>query len=372
LYGDVQSIGKWYIDNTIDHGECLVVECKKILHISNFAQKHYGRLYWNMSFRISNGLTRLGHNVYNFSDRDVARSSYLKSLGLSKHYLHRKLIETVKQYRPEVVVLGHADLVAYDTLSAIRKLLPRCKFMQWYVDNLAIDGNMAKLKKHASSIDHLFVTTGDATVQQLKKDHDTVSFFPNIFDASIDSLKIFEQERYPSDVFFAMSQGVGSATLKKNKVDARANLMRRVAQERGIACDFYGFDGRQPIWASMMCDAMQRSSMGLNINRGEALALYSSDRISTYIGNGLLTFLDRASKCEPLFSDDEVVYFDHAEDLIDKLKFYKKNDALRRTMAKRAWHKGHSCYNDKVVCQYMLQKVFNQALSPIAWPEVSY
>lgn len=350
----------------------MVLERKKILHISNFAQKHYGRLFWNMSFRISNGFTRLGHNVYNFSDRDVARSSYLKSIGLSQHYLHRKLLETVNHYRPDVVVLGHADLVSVDTLMSIRRVLPQAKLIQWGVDHLTVDGYMKKLKKYATYIDHLFLTTGDPCIQQLKKGDGGVSFFPNIFDASMDNLKIFEQADYTSDVFFAMSQGVGSATMKENKIDSRAELMRQIALDQGIDSDFYGFDGKQPVWASALTDAMQQSPMGLNINRGEPLAMYSSDRIAMYIGNGLLTFLDRASGCEPLFSSDEAVYFDDVHDLIAKIKYYKKHESQRREMAKRGWQRGHGCYHGEVVCQYMLQKVFKQPLDRIGWPEVTY
>ena len=47
----------------------------RILHVSNFGDKHNARLYWNQCFKISNGFIRNGHNVYNFSDRDRSRST---------------------------------------------------------------------------------------------------------------------------------------------------------------------------------------------------------------------------------------------------------------------------------------------------------
>ena len=50
----------------------------KILHVSNFGDKHNGRLYWNQCFKISNGFIRNGHNVYNFSERDKSRSLLVK------------------------------------------------------------------------------------------------------------------------------------------------------------------------------------------------------------------------------------------------------------------------------------------------------
>ena len=64
----------------------------KILHVSNFVQKHNGRLYWNMAFKINNGLTRLGHNVLSFSDRDIARENFLKSSRLGSNDANKKLL----------------------------------------------------------------------------------------------------------------------------------------------------------------------------------------------------------------------------------------------------------------------------------------
>ena len=46
----------------------------KILHVSNFGDKHNGRLFWNQCFKISNGFIRNGHSVLNFSDRDKSRA----------------------------------------------------------------------------------------------------------------------------------------------------------------------------------------------------------------------------------------------------------------------------------------------------------
>jgi hypothetical protein len=42
----------------------------------------------------------------------------------------------------------------------------------------------------------------------------TISFFPNIFDISIENKKIFEIENYDKDLFFALSHGVGRGHFK--------------------------------------------------------------------------------------------------------------------------------------------------------------
>ena len=45
----------------------------KIIHITNFNERHNGRLFYNTGKRINNGLVRLNHSVLEFSDRDVSK-----------------------------------------------------------------------------------------------------------------------------------------------------------------------------------------------------------------------------------------------------------------------------------------------------------
>ena len=91
----------------------------KILHISNFVQKHNGRLNWNHCFKINNGLIRNGHNVCTFSDRDISRQNPINKINNNKH-LNRLLLETFKNYNPDLVILGHADKVHNETLDKFR------------------------------------------------------------------------------------------------------------------------------------------------------------------------------------------------------------------------------------------------------------
>ena len=83
----------------------------KILHITNFNERHNGRLFYNTGRRINNGLVRSNHSVLTISDRDIV--SYHRSLkdfdGSKK--LNSKIIDTIANYLPDLIILGHADLV---------------------------------------------------------------------------------------------------------------------------------------------------------------------------------------------------------------------------------------------------------------------
>ena len=50
----------------------------KILHVTNFNERHNGRLFYNTGRRLNNGFLRLNHSVLEFSDRDIV--SYYRSL----------------------------------------------------------------------------------------------------------------------------------------------------------------------------------------------------------------------------------------------------------------------------------------------------
>ena len=83
----------------------------KILHVTNFNERHNGRLFYNTGKRINNGFIRLNHSVLEFSDRDIV-SYYRKINDLDgSKKLNNKLIEVISNYLPDLIVLGHADLI---------------------------------------------------------------------------------------------------------------------------------------------------------------------------------------------------------------------------------------------------------------------
>mgnify|MGYP007000170178 CR=1 len=51
----------------------------KILHVTNFNERHNGRLFYNTGKRINNGFVRLNHSVLEFSDRDIV--SYYRNIN---------------------------------------------------------------------------------------------------------------------------------------------------------------------------------------------------------------------------------------------------------------------------------------------------
>ena len=145
----------------------------RILHITNFNERHNGRLYFNTGRRINNGFIRLGHSVLEFSDRDiVSRGKSINDLNGSKT-LNDKLIKTCYHFKPDLIVLGHADMISSNVLYDLKKDYSNLKISQWFLDPLNKEGpdyykNKKRILDKSDILDSNFLTTSP----------DVLSFFP--------------------------------------------------------------------------------------------------------------------------------------------------------------------------------------------------
>ena len=96
--------------------------------------------------------------------------------------------------------------------------------------------------------------------------------------------------------------------------------------------------------------------MAINISRGEPIKFYSSDRIASLLGNGLLTFIDEKYEFQKLFSSNEIVTFKNISDLNKKILFYKKNKQLLRKIASNGYKKAHKIFNNKIISEFIVSK----------------
>ena len=96
--------------------------------------------------------------------------------------------------------------------------------------------------------------------------------------------------------------------------------------------------------------------MGLNLSRGLPTKYYSSNRIASLMGNGLLTFIDQKTMLEDFFNKNEIIFYNNLNDLADKINFYKKNDVLRKKIAMNGKKKYFKLFNETIVTKYIINK----------------
>ena len=337
----------------------------KIIHISNFGTRLFNRLYFiSIAKKLSDALIRQGHDVINLSDRDIIRFNRYLSSKSGIDYFNNLFFETVKNYSPDLIILGHSDNIYLDVIKRIKEFKKEIKIVQWFEDNLHSSGpdpvlNKKRLLKYYNYIDNNFITTHPSALD-FTKNKKNFSYFPIPGDKNIEKLNIYDNTGSIYDLFFTMSHGVNRGKLKRNKTDQRYPFVDKLIKKNpDILFDIYGYKSREPIWSEDFYKIINLSKMGLNLSRTNSVKYYTSNRISSLIGNGLMTFADIKTSLDDFFDDDEVVFYKDLNDLSEKLNFYKKNDNLRKKIAKNGQKKYFDYFNSEIIAQYMISKVFD-------------
>ena len=161
-----------------------------------------------------------------------------------------------------------------------------------------------------------------------------------------------------------MSHGVNRATLKAGKVDNRVIFLKKLINKiKDIKYDFYGFGKQEPVWGNEFYKSLLNSKMALNLSRGEPTKYYSSNRIASLMGNGLLVFIDKKVKMNDFFNSKEIIFYNNINDLADKIKFYSQNDKLRISIAKNGKDKYFKLFNETRVSKYLIDTSLGKNVS---------
>ena len=332
----------------------------KIIHITNFNERHNGRLFYNTGKRINNGLVRLGHSVLEFSDRDILSNNRKLSDLNGANFLNKKLLNVIGNYTPDLIVLGHADLIDFKTLKIIKKYYPETKITQWFLDRMDSEwiNNKSRFLKKIDIMDSNFCTTDPTSLKHSKKY--PIYYLPNPVDKSFETLKNYENKDLKNDVFFAMSHGVHRGVLKKGKFDKRELFLKKLTNKLpNIKFDIYGVENKEPIWADNFIKVLSQSKIALNLSQGKPSKYYTSDRFAQLIGNGLLVLIDKKISYNNLFNSNEIISYNNLNDLTNKIKMYANNDKLRQKIAKNGRNKYFKYFNSTVVAEYIINKTFN-------------
>ena len=335
----------------------------RILHITNFNERHNGRLFFNTGRRINNGFIRLGNSVLEFSDRDIQKhyKSYTDIKGSKS--LNDKLLKTCYNYNPDLIVLGHADLISSTILGNLKDEYPNLKVAQWFLDPLNRKGpdfnkNKKRILDKSEFIDSNFLTTSPDVLNFLSKKVKNY-FIPNPADQSFETLNNFNHD-CSNDVFFALSHGVHRGSLKMRTYDDREKFLTKLIKiSKNVKFELFGINNVQPIWADQYFKTISNSKMGLNLSRGSPIKYYSSDRITQITGNGLVTLIDVKTGYKDFFSDKEMVFYSNISDLSEKILRISKDDKLRKSIAEKGKNKYLKYFNSDLVAEFIINKSFD-------------
>jgi hypothetical protein len=334
----------------------------RIVHCSNFSLRKNGSFFYGIPYKLSSGLTRLGHFVFDYPDRDVADGYFVGIRRLGVSHANRKLINVCQEVRPDMLLLGHCTIISADTLNSIRKNIPSIKIAHWNCDPLFIESNFNRVYSLVPLVDATFVTTAGEDLKTLSKAGGRVAFMPNPVDPAIETLKVFEKEHVENDLVFLTGNG--------SHMESRARLCQNIrARIPDLKFDVRGLFGRPNAYGARMFDVLGNARMGVNLSRRDDVYLYSSDRMGQLMGSGLLTFLDRRTGFAGLIGEDAAAFFEGEDELVEKLRYFQRNDSERRKAARLGWLRAHDIFNATTVAQWIVDTTFRLARTyEYAWP----
>ena len=332
----------------------------RIINIYNLAQKLNHRIY-NLSLgkKFSNGFIRNGHDVIEISDRDFVKKNRSINILDFKDKFHEYVIETAKNYNPDLVIFGHTNNLNKDILNDLKNHNKKLIISQWNEDplmsgSLETSKNINKVKNILPFVDQTFITTDPSDTFFGKNKYKNINFFVTPVDKGIECFDVYNLKP-ENDIFFALSHGVNRAKLKVGKTDNRVFFIKKLIKKiTHIKYDFYGFNNKEPVWGNEFYRSLINSKMALNLSRGKPTKHYSSNRIASLMGNGLLTFIDKKVCMNSFFNKNEMIFYKDIDDLADKIKFYSANDKLRIKIARNGKKKYFEKFNEIRTTKYII------------------
>ena len=326
----------------------------RILHVAHQQWRNYGHNRISWAQKLYFGLIRNGHCVQAFSDRDIAAFEApfgLRDLG--KRKTNQRLLQTVAAFEPDVVIVGHCDIIRNQTLDAIRKLNRNIVIVGCNNDPLFVPENANKIDERCEVVDWMFVSTGAKELKRFAGKRATLAHMPNPVDASIEVYDVSAASNFDHDVVFC------SREVKHSK---RGKLLEalKTALPTTIRFSTPGSFGQKGVWGRDYDHFLERSKMGLNLNRQEGYHWYSSARMAQMAGNGLLTFTHSMGDFSSLLPPETLVYFDDEKDLTAKIIEFHQDDAKRRDWASRAREFFHREINSTLFAQYIVEMATGQ------------
>lgn len=324
----------------------------RILHCAMFSVNKYGANYYSGHTRLSNGFIRNGHFVYNFSYRDVAREEAplgIKELGMKK--MNKRFVETAENIAADVVLLGHAEFIEAETLIEIKKRLPKCKIVMWWVDwwhNLVKYD--AVMNRRMPLLDALFMTSDPDFVRENfapTRQAEKFFFMPNSCDPSMDKGRAYDVAEPLHEVLF-IGRSFGSrddllSHFKKSMSDLNIGL--------------YGQGRENFVTGHRYLELVSNSRIGINFNRDNSMPLYTSNRMVHLAANGCLVMTPDTPRMKEIFTPEEVVYFSSAQDCEEKVRYYLEHYEEAKTIAKAGQVRAHRDYDAQVISSEMLRKI---------------
>jgi spore maturation protein CgeB len=330
----------------------------KIVHVST-PQRKFGNITNSFAKKLNKGLIRLGHYICDFDDREIARShGFFNSRLFSAKRTNNRFLEVCNNFRPQVVLLGHADIISNETIDRLRSMISGVKIAHWDMDDpTSRKPSYERIERFSESVDVTFLVVGGGLLEKFNKKNNCVAYIPNVVDRAIERFENDKKTLFDYDIVFCGSSEKGGQRDQFLRSFAEAPLLESVRIE------VRGMFEKPRVYGDAYEQVLRCSKMGLNLSKVNNQPLMSSSRIAQLMGNGILTFISHATGLQEIITDDEAVFYDNFEDLIQKVLYYHENDTERCRIAYNGRIASHQRFSSDRIAKFMLEVIMEDEFS---------
>jgi hypothetical protein len=299
------------------------------------------------------GLIRLGHDTQMFSYnaafwQTAPVMSRLLTRRWCKPYVDELLVKQIKNYKPDIVLVGFVNFLDAQTVRLARDAAPDAFF-------LGTDGDLwpelHKGRIQAAANLELVMTTCDGKgIQAYQNAGIRCVFMPNSCDPDVE-YRYNVCDKWKSDVLFT-----GRPRYKHKRYpteDTRYQLLSRLANMQGSA--LYGCFDRPKVVGINYLFAISGAKIGLSVNALNDIRLYHSDRLINYLSCGTFVLAKRVPDTELLFKDGvHLRYFDTVEEFADLVNWYLNHEDERIKIADAGMNYAHAEFNCEKIAKYTM------------------
>ena len=149
--------------------------------------------------------------------------------------------------------------------------------------------------------------------------------------------------------------------MKTESNDEREIFLKKLLQNsNNINFHILGINQDKPRWNYDFYKEMMICKMSLNLSRGKPLKYATSNRLASYVRNGILTFIDEKVKFKNLFSNQEMIFYKNEKDLIEKINYLKKDINKINRISKNGKKRYFEIFNNYIVSDSIISKTMNK------------
>lgn len=330
----------------------------RILQVGYAQTRRWGKARVSTEHKLYNGLVRNHHNVLHYSDRDMA--AFMAPFGLrdlGKGKSNRKLLEVVDNFQPELILLGHCDIIRNETLRDIRRLHPPVRIAYRNVDPLFVPHNVEAIERRLDDVDAIFITTAGEGLERFRGRRASIHYMPNPTDLAVEFLENASCTDLPYDVFFC-----GNSNEHTNRKETVVAL-KEAFDSTDVVFKTFGYFDEPNVWGKDYDAVLSKSKMGLSLNRQEGDYLYTSARLAQLMGNGIVALIHEGCRMQDLLGEDRAVYFSDPEELVGKVTSLKADDAMRQSIAAEGQRFYRENFSSERVAQYIVERTMGLSFS---------